>query len=465
MLGAVISLIVTVITAYYLIKRYQAQIVLLVAGLFLMLMAVILLGAGPEAILPAKVKSTGFIGFDLIKFMERTFSARVAGLGLIIMSAGGFATYMDHIGASKAMVFSLIGPLRKLRSPYLVLALAFIIGSVLKIFITSASGLSMLLMVTIYPVIVALGASPVAAAAMVVTCGAYDTGPAGGNSNLGAVNSGLEMMVYFVKHQLPATVPGWVAMAVLHFFCQRYYDKKDQVGALYGTQENNGLDVDAIKENKVEMPPKFYVILPTLPLILLLVFSSFGYDKIKLDVVTTMFLCFLFAILCEFIRHRDAKKVFKDSMVFYMTMGKMFGAVISMVVAGEIFAQGLMSTGTITLLIETAKGAGFGPFAMTVTMTLFIIVSAIVMGGGNAPFFAFAALAPKIAKEVGFAAVYIVLPMQLACGICRVMTPISAVMIAVSGVAGIHPFDLLRRTLIPALGGLIVTTVIALIMG
>lgn len=465
MLGAVISLIATIITAYYLIKRYQAQIVLLVAGLGLMLVAVLLLGAGPEAILPAKVKSTGFIGFDLVKFVERTFSARVAGLGLIIMSAGGFATYMDHIGASKAMVFSLIGPLQKLRSPYLVLALAFIIGSVLKIFITSASGLSMLLMVTIYPVIVALGASPVAAAAMVVTCGAFDTGPAGGNSNLGAASSSLDIMVYFVNYQLPATVAGWVTMAVLHYFSQQYFDKKDKIGALYGTQADNRLDTDAIEENKVAMPPKFYVILPALPLILLLVFSSFGYNKVKLDVVTAMLLCFLFTICCEFIRFRDARKVFKDSMVFYMTMGKMFGAVITMVVAGEVFAKGLMATGTIDLLINTAKGAGFGPFAMTLTMTLFIIISAIVMGGGNAPFFAFAALAPKIAGEVGFPAVYIVLPMQLSCGICRTITPISAVMIAVSGVAGIHPFDLLRRTIIPAGGGLIVSTIVALAIG
>lgn len=66
------------------------------------------------------------------------------------------------IGASAIMADYLCRPLRIFRSPYFVLSLAYIIGAIADLFIPSASGLAMLLMVTIYPVLVRLAppASP-----------------------------------------------------------------------------------------------------------------------------------------------------------------------------------------------------------------------------------------------------------------------------------------------------------------
>ena len=96
-------------------------------------------------------------------------SSRVAGLGLIIMSAAGYSKYMSMIGASARMADVMSRPLRLLNSPYLVLALSYIVGQLMNIFIPSASGLALLLMVTMYPVLVKLGVSPLSAAAFPVT--------------------------------------------------------------------------------------------------------------------------------------------------------------------------------------------------------------------------------------------------------------------------------------------------------
>lgn len=462
-IGAFASLVVTIFVVRFLLKRFQPQIVLMVAGLILMAVAV-LLGAGPKAILPGKVASTGFIGFDLFKFIERTLSSRAGGLGMMIMAAGGFAKYMDHIGASKIMVFAVIKPLQKLKAPYLVLALAFLLGATLKVFIGSAAGLSMLLMVTIFPVIVALGASPMAAAAMVVTCGCFDLGPGSGNANLAAQNAGLNVTEYFVKYQIPVAVVGYLTVAVLHYFSAQYFDKKEKVGAIYGGEQTT-VDVSgAAKSAEGPLPPQFYILLPTVPLILLLVFSDFGIKGFNLDVVTAMLISFAIALLCECVRSRDLKGSFKGCMIFFDTMGKMFASVITLIVAGETFAQGLTATGAVDMLIATAQGAGFGVTAMTITMTVFIVIAAVVMGSGNAPFFAFAALAPKIATQLGFPAVHMLLPMQIASGVARVLSPITAVVVAVAGVANVSPFDLVKRTFIPATGALITTTIASLIM-
>lgn len=462
-IGCAASLVVLVIAVYFLLKRYQPPIILAGAGLTLMVVA-ILLGAGPAVIL-GKTKPTGFIGFDMFEFIRVTLSSRVAGLGLIIMSAGGFATYMDKIGASRALVFAMIRPLEALRSPYLVLAIAAMVGAALKVFIPSAAGLSMLLMVTIYPVIVALGVSRIAAAAMVITCGCFDIGPADGNTNLAAANSGLEVTQYYIEHQLPVAIVGYITLGVLHFFSARHLDKKERVGAIYGDPEEHAASVSShtTKDNG-SMPPKAYLLLPTLPLVMLLVFSPYGVKGISINVIAAMFISLTIGLLCECLRHRDFKRACDDAMVFFETMGKMFASVITLIVAGEIFARGLTVTGAVDAFINAAKSTGFGPTAMVITMTIFIVISSIILGSGNASFFAFASLVPKIAADMNFAPVYMLLPMQIAAGASRVLSPITAVVVAVGGVAGISPFDLIRRTFIPGLGAVITTTAAALIL-
>ena len=71
-----------------------------------------------------------------------------------------------------------------------------------NVFIPSAVGLGMLLMVTIYPLLVAVGVSRLSAAAVVATASCLDLGPASGNSLLAAEISNLHVMEFFIENQL-----------------------------------------------------------------------------------------------------------------------------------------------------------------------------------------------------------------------------------------------------------------------
>ena len=133
---------------------------------------------------------------------------------------------MDKIGASKAMVSICITPLKKLNAPYLVLALSYVVGQFLNIFIPSAAGLSVLLMATLFPVLVELGVSRLSAAALVGTAACLDLGPASGASNMAAQTAGLDTMEYFITYQLPVSAVVVVVIAVLHYVVQKYFDKK-----------------------------------------------------------------------------------------------------------------------------------------------------------------------------------------------------------------------------------------------
>ena len=106
-------------------------------------------------------------------------------------------------------------------------------------------------------------------------------------------------------------------------------------------------------------------------------------------------------------------------------------------------------------LIGLTQQAGFGFNAMSVAMTLMVCVTGVITGSGVAAFFAFNGLAPAIAAKYGVSAVTMILPMQLMAGMGRSISPVAGVIIAVSKTAGCSPFEIVRRTAIPAIGGII----------
>ena len=429
MVGVIISLLVTIMVVVILLKKMKAQFVLFFGGLTLLVCSIAMdaFGLLPNGaqILPKGVASTGFIGFDLFKCITSLMSSRTAGIGLLIMSAAGYSKYMSMIGASAIMADYLCRPLRIFRSPYFVLSLAYIIGAIADLFIPSASGLAMLLMVTIYPVLVRLGASRLSAAAVIATVSCLDMGPTSGAANYAAQVAGMDTMTYFVEYQIPVGIVVTIAVAALHFFTQRYFDAKDGDKA-------NEVDEATAKQEKIDVP-------------------------------TAMFISFTVALCCELAR-KAVKDVLNTGFEFFHMMGRQFATVITLIVAGELFAKGLIATGTIDYLIAGTQNLGLPAYAIMIVVVSFISISCVVMGSGNAPFFAFAPLVPDFAQQFGVSTILLLMPMQLSTGLARVMSPITAVVVAVAGCSGISPFALVRRTAIPMTGGLIVMVVMTIIL-
>lgn len=445
-LGVVISIFITVLVGYLITKKYKPQPVLFLAGMILMGCAVFL---GVGTILPAK-ESTGLVFFDMFEFIKKTLSSRAAGLGLNIMAVGGFARYMDQIGASKVLVHLAIKPLERFRAPYLVLAASWVVGMLLGLFINSASGLAMLLMVTMFPVLIRLGVSRLSACAAISTTLCMDWSPGDTGSILSATTAGLDITTYWTQYQVPVALCVMAVVAVLHYFVQKWFDKRD--GHLTSSEQTN---IAAATSNE-ELPPKIYAILPTIPLFLILAFSDLWIKWIKMDIIKAMFISLFIAMVFEYIRHRNGKKVFEDIQSFFDGLGLQMANVVTLIVAGETFAKGLTTIGTIDTIINSAQAAGFSGAIMIIVMVSIIAVSSIVMGSGNAPFFAFAALTPTVATKMGLAPVLMLMPMHFAASIARSVSPITAVIVVTASLGGISPFDLVKRTAIPMAGAMIV---------
>lgn len=440
-----ITLFIIFFVGYFIVKKFYPQGVLFVAG-FLLLCTAILLKDTP--ILSEKA-SIGSNFLDIFQYLKDTFSKTTAGLGLTIMVVGGFAKYMDHIGASKALVKITTKPMKKLNSPYLVLALTYVLGQILNIFIPSASGLGVLLMVTVYPILVSLGASPLSATAVIGTTACLDLGPASGNSVLAAKTANLDAALYFVKYQLPVAIFVIIAIAITHYFVQKIGDKNLDY-------DDSGVKTKASIDEEDSNVPNYYAIFPIVPLVVILAFSSLFKSSIKMNVEVAMLLSITISMVIEGIRKKTFKNTISELKIIFNSMGSQFAAVITLIVAGQFFAYGLTKVGVINSIIDWTKNAGLGVQPMILVMTAVISASSVIMGSGNAPFFAFAALAPTVAASVNIDPVVIAMPMQLASGIARSVSPITAVIVAVCGISGVSPFLVVRRTFLPMLVGLIV---------
>lgn len=204
-------------------------------------------------------------------------------------------------------------------------------------------------------------------------------------------------------------------VAIAHFFVQRWWDKKE--GFVF-----NPAGIDQQQQQDNQRPPLPYAILPVIPLVLIIFFSPLLHPVIKMDVTTAMIFSTVIALFFEYYRLRNAKAVLDSFILFFDAMGKQFVLVVSLIVSGEFFANGLLNIGAIDMLINMAQDAGFGVGTMIVVMSLILALAAFLMGSGNAAFFSFAALIPKIASYLKVDIVTLILPMLIAGIVNLVMT-------------------------------------------
>lgn len=448
MKGLLLTIIIIAWVGYMLAKKYKPQGVLIVAGVALMVGAVIL-GTGP--ILPAK-QSTGFIWFDIFGVLKEIFSTTLAGLGLTIMSIAGFVRYMEKCGASQALVEVATKPLKAMNSPLLILMVAYFIGQVISLFVPSHAGLALLLMLTMYPVLLKVGISKLSALAIITTAKFTDIGPISSNAILAAHTIGMDPVTYFINYQMPVCIPTVIAVGIAHYFVQPWWDKREG----YQKAATTTVDSAVATEKEQDKPPLIYAILPTLPLILVIAFSPLFKSPIKLDVVIAMLLCTIVSMIFEFIRYRKARFVLDNLLTFFEGMGKQFTVVVSLIIAGEFFGTALVKIGAVDTLIEGAQQGGVGLGGMVLAVSAIMIVCAFLMGSGNAAFFSFAGVAPKIASYLNVDPVLILLPMELTSGFGRCMSPITAAIVAIAGIAEVSPFQVAKRCAIPVVVAIVV---------
>jgi len=460
MLEIIVTLPVVALVVYGILKGWYTQAVLIVAG-FILLIAGWLIGNSP--IIPdgsvGGVAPSAFWFFDLFEKLRGLFSATAANLGMNIMAVGGFAAYMSGLGASHALVRITTAPMNRLKSPYAVIALGYVIGAFLNMFITSATGLGLLLMATMYPVFRGLGLSRLSAAAPIATTGALELGPTQSNVIYAAGQAGMDVTEYVFSYQIPVVVPAILVMAVLHFFWQSYMDQREKTAP--GIEKSTTQEVTSSAEDeKLKTTPGYFALLNMIPLIFVIIFSKMTNIGYSIHLVTAILVSVFICVIVDIFSTKSVKTAFNNFKSCMDGMGQVFSSVVTLVIAAAIFADGLKQVGIIDLILESAASAGFTPGGMKLVIVLVIGVSAILMGSGNASFMSFGELVPNIAEKFNINPAKMLLPMQETSSLARTVSPITAVIIAVSGLAKVKPMDLVKRTSVPIVGGMITVVIL-----
>ncbi|WP_368165910.1 anaerobic C4-dicarboxylate transporter DcuC, partial [Aeromonas sp. R9-1] len=437
MIELIIGTLVTLLVGRAIFKGYSATGVLLGGGLLLLTITALL----GKPVLPSKVTSTGFIATDIFEYVRFLLNDRGGGLGMLIMVLCGFAGYMSHIGANDILVKLASRPLKIIKSPYVLLVAAYLVACAMSLAVSSATGLGVLLMATLFPLMVNMGISRGAAAAVCASPAAIILAPTSGDVVMAAQAANMPLLDFAFKLTLPISLVAIACMAATHFFWQRYLDRK-------AGEHNAPVAPSELKTTA----PAFYAILPFTPIIGVLIFD--GKWAPQLDIVTIIVICMVLATLLELVRIRNGKQLLDGLQVCWRSMADAFAGVVMLLVGAGVFAQGLMTIGFIDTLLAHAQDLGSGGMIMMLSLVVITTLAAFTTGSGNAPFYAFVELIPNLASSLGINPAYLVIPMLQASNLGRTISPVSGVVVACSGMANLSPFEVVKRTSLPVAVGL-----------
>lgn len=449
MVEVIIAILVVLGVGYLIYKKYNATIALAVGGLLLLIAAAIL----GHPILPED-STTGIAFLDVFKAIEVSFIKNLGNIGLTIMTLFGFSSYMNLIGANEVTVDVMTKPLGKIKSKYVLIPVIFLLGNLLSLVVPSASSLAVLLMATLYPVLTKVGVTPLAAGAVIATTATIMPTPLGADNVLAAETFGMNIMDYVIAHA-KVSIPTLLIMAVAHYFWQKYLDKK----------ENEDIKIDESKLAKLnkELPPKYYAILPILPLILVL-FFNLGMKDVNIGLVSITFISLIIAVIVELIRKRDAVKVTGDINEFFKGMGSGLSMVVTLLVAASLLVDGLKALGIVDMItnsVQNLQGAG------TILMLAFSGITfliGLISGGGLSVFYASVGMIPSLADAVNVSGTMIALPMQMIANLVRSISPVAACIIVVCSITGTSPMKIVKRTSVPIMVGVVAVLVLSVIL-
>ncbi|WP_195576303.1 C4-dicarboxylate transporter DcuC [Paenibacillus sp. 1001270B_150601_E10] len=460
------AIIAVSIVIYMLIKQMDIKISMFLMGIVLMFVGI----AAGNGIAVKDFVGTGAVWLDPLLAIAQQFQQTLTSAGFIILILGGYSAYMTAIGANDVTVSVITKPVSKIKSAYILVPIVFLLGNALSLVIPSASNLAIILLATLYPVMRKAGMSTLTAAAVIATTATVMPTPLGGDNVAIAQElakypeyMGMTVTDYVFRYHAVISIPTIILMAVAHYFWQKFMDKRSKAN-----------DVDEVELQEVKaieggaLYKTVYALLPIFPIILLIVtycLQTFAGMNINVNVeVATMF-SFALAIICDVIKRKSGKQALQQTETFFKGMG---GAmpIVALLVAATIFVTGLKSIGLIEALQDAMmniQGSGLG-FVLPLILVLLTALIVLLSGSGTALFYAMVPLMVALSTAAGISAIAVSIPMGLAGNLLRAVSPVSAVVLIVAGSVKKSPLEIVRRTSVPMIAGVVFMFVLSMIL-
>lgn len=454
MIESLLVLVVLVVVAYLIVKNYHPTLSLIIGALVLLACAWML----GHPIYPAG-EGTGFGLFDIFLKFKDTIIAQVSSAGIVIMILFGYSGYMNAIGANQMAVNFLVKPLMKIKRKSLFVPVVFLIGNLMSLVVPSASSLAIILMSILYPMLASMGISSLTAAGVIAMTATIMPTPLGADNVIAANTLGYDVLNYVVWNA-KISLPSLLIIAVAQYFWQKYCDKKEGEAA-YVSLNEEGLS----KQKEFDIP-KFYAILPILPLLLIVGVGIVGMfiKGITMDIFVLTFIFFFIVVLVETLRLKSFKKVQDTAVEMFKGMGQGFSQVVMLVVGGSLFTSAIQTLGIIDSIMASVEASSSAGIVTTLIFSGATTLFGILSGGGLAMFYAVIELIPGIAEKAGIDGILISLPMQMIANLTRTISPVAAVVMIVASTVGVSPIRILKRTSVPTIIGIISVIVLSILL-
>ena len=401
------AIAVVCVTVYGLLKRWETRLVLLASGF-----AMCLLALNPVA---------AFQQFD--KSMTN------ASLIVVICSAMGFARVMTITGCDLHLVRLLTKPLNRLG--IVLLPCCMIVTGIVSLAISSLAGMCAAIGPTICALMIRAGFRP-AMAACTVIASTLPSFWSPGSSHNGFVAKIAEwpIMDYLTYTGTRTLLISIVCIVLMVVCCLIFGDYKK------GGFESEGPQDGAKKVELPETPNLLWAFAPLLPVVLLFV-VAICFPQVKVSVATAMLIGVIYTMLVTRVNPAELTKRFFDG------MGHGYGSILGLIIAAGVFAAGLRACGVIDVFVEALKGssdlaklgAAVGPYIL-----------GVMTGSGDAAAFAFNEAVTPHAAAFGLTIPDLGYLASVAATFGRVSSPLAAGVIVISGIAGVSPIEVIKRS-------------------
>lgn len=406
----ILGCILVLITLFLLIKRYEARMVLVAAGIVMCACA-----GNPMAALNSFAKGMG--------------SSMISSA----CSSMGFALVMRFTGCDKHLINFLAKGLTKVH--FLIIPGVVLATFAVNMALPSAAGTAAAAGAIFIPIMMGAGIHPAMAAAA-VKCGTYGSmlNPGLAHNPFVAKIAGvgvMDVIAFHYKANLASLVIAAITITVIAYMT---HENKDHFAEGLELEEN-------FKVNYL------YALMPIIPIAILLLGATKIVPIFKMGVAQAMVIGCILALAVTRTNPAELTKSFFDG------MGKAYADIIGIIISAGVFVAGMNAMGLVKAFTNAMLN---NPAIVKIAASVGPFLLGLIVGSGDAATFAFNEAITPHAADFGMTPVQMGSMATLGGTLGRTMSPIAGATIIVAGIAGVNPMEIAKRNALPMVLAMVV---------
>lgn len=406
----ILGCILVLITLFLLIKRYEARMVLVAAGIVMCACA-----GNPMAALNSFAKGMG--------------SSMISSA----CSSMGFALVMRFTGCDKHLINFLAKGLTKVH--FLIIPGVVLATFAVNMALPSAAGTAAAAGAIFIPIMMGAGIHPAMAAAA-VKCGTYGSmlNPGLAHNPFVAKIAGvgvMDVIAFHYKANLASLVIAAITITVIAYMT---HENKDHFAEGLELEEN-------FKVNYM------YALMPIIPIAILLLGATKIVPMFKMGVAQAMIIGCILALAVTRTNPAELTKSFFDG------MGKAYADIIGIIISAGVFVAGMNAMGLVKAFTNAMLN---NPAIVKIAASVGPFLLGLIVGSGDAATFAFNEAITPHAADFGMTPVQMGSMATLGGTLGRTMSPIAGATIIVAGIAGVNPMEIAKRNALPMVLAMVV---------